>query len=246
MNRILFCVVVGVVLGASSAAPTIPSEIAQHATELAKSVIHLTQSAQQNPETDVFDTAMEDLVKKYIEFEQIIAKNYVDLTGKKEDSEEALKAYYEAVDKLWHSALGDKEGKDVTVVELAAAAKHIAQQMVNLIPHLQMTPTHLDQLLAHGEVIFIIADDAHHVIPPERDHHDHDHDADAAAHKRERRWAHPQGHWPYNIFWAEHQWGPYGQHWTGPAHHGHWGHGHGHGWGHGWGHGHHHGYHHGW
>ena len=40
----------------------------------------------------------------------------------------------------------------MTVVELAAAAKHIAQQMVQLIPHLQMTPEHLDQLLAHGEV----------------------------------------------------------------------------------------------
>ena len=79
-------------------------------------------------------------------------RSYVDLTGKKEDSEEAFKAYYESVDKLWHSALGDKEGKDVTVVELAAAAKHIAQQMVHLIPQLQMTPEHLDQLLAHGEV----------------------------------------------------------------------------------------------
>merc|ERR1712168_1475594 len=107
-----------------------------------------------------------------------IAKTYVELTGKKEDSEEAFKSYYEAVDKLWHSALGDKEGKDVTVVELAAAAKHIAQQMVQLIPQLQMTPEHLDQLLAHGEVIFIIADDAHHVLHPNRAHHDDDDDDD--------------------------------------------------------------------
>merc|ERR1712168_1765701 len=95
-----------------------------------------------------------------------IAKTYVELTGKKEDSEEAFKSYYEAVDKLWHSALGDKEGKDVTVVELAVAAKHIAQQMVHLIPQLQMTPEHLDQLLAHGEVLFIISDGAYHFIHP--------------------------------------------------------------------------------
>merc|ERR1712212_1456551 len=154
---------------------------------------------------EVFDAAMQDLVKNYIDFEQIIAKTYVELTGKKVDSEEAFKSYYEAVDKLWHSALGDKEGKDVTVVELAAAAKHIAQQMVQLVPHLQMTPEHLDQLLAHGEVIFIIADDAHHVVHPERAHHDDD-DDDNDENNRERRWAHhgwhhghyghPQGHWP--------------------------------------------------
>merc|ERR1712142_781018 len=77
-------------------------------------------------------------------------------------------------DKLWHSALGDKEGKDVTVVELAAAAKHIAQQMVQLIPHLQMTPEHLDQLLAHGEVMFIIADDAHHIMHPYEEQEEED------------------------------------------------------------------------
>lgn len=246
MNRILICVFLSAIAASALAAPTIPSDIAQHATELAKSVIALTESAKDNPEIEEFDAAMQALVKKYIDFEQIIAKTYVDLTGKKEDSEEAFKAYYESVDKLWHSALGDKEGKDVTVVELAAAAKHIAQQMVQLIPQLQMTPEHLDQLLAHGEVIFIIADDAHHVVHPERSHHDQINEEvdDANVHKRERRWAHhhghPQGHWPYNIFWAEHQWGPYGQHWTGHAHHphhghwGHWGHGHHGHWGHGW------------
>jgi len=242
------CLFLGAIVGATFAAPTIPSEIAKHATELAKSVITLTESAKENPSTEEFDAAMQELVKKYIDFEQIIAKTYVELTGKKEDSEEAFKSYYEAVDKLWHSALGDKEGKDVTVVELAAAAKHIAQQMVQLIPQLQMTPEHLDQLLAHGEVIFIIADDAHRVVHPERDQHAHDRENDAVedakVHKRERRWSHPQGHWPYNIFWAEHQWGPYGQHWTGHAHHhhhGHWGHHHGH-----WGHGHHGHWGHGW
>ena len=50
------------------------SDIAQHATELAKSVIQLTESAKENPSTEEFDVAMQDLVKKYIDFEQIIAK----------------------------------------------------------------------------------------------------------------------------------------------------------------------------
>lgn len=242
MARILLSAIFSAIVASALAAPTIPSDIAAHATSLAKSVIALTESAKHNPDTEKFDAVMQDLVKKYIDFEQIIAKTYVELTGNKEDSETAFKSYYEAVDKLWHSALGDKEGKDVTVVELAAAAKHIAQQMVNLIPQLQMTPEHLDQLLAHGEVIFIIADDAHRVIHPDRDHPKSVEEdvEDAKVHKRERRWAHhghPQGHWPYNIFWAEHQWGPYGQHWTGHAHHGHhghWGHGHHGHWGHGW------------
>ena len=31
------------------------------------------------------------------------------------------------------------------------------------------------------KVIFIIADDAHHVVHPERSHHDHDHDGSNAA-----------------------------------------------------------------
>jgi len=243
MNRIFPSAILCAIVASALAAPTIPSDIAQHATELAKSVITLTESAKENPSTVEFDAAMQNLVKKYIDFEQIIAKTYVELTGKKEDSEEAFKSYYEAVDKLWHSALGDKEGKDVTVGELAFAAKHIAQQMVQLIPQLQMTPEHLDQLLAHGEVIFIIADDAHRVMHPNRRHAKEEEVEDEKVHKRERRWlhhGHPQGHWPYNIFWAEHQWGPYGQHWTGHAHHRHWGH-HGH-----WGHGHHGHWGHGW
>ena len=50
------------------------SEIAQHATELAESVIGLTDLAKENASTEKFDDAMEQLVKKYTDFEQIITK----------------------------------------------------------------------------------------------------------------------------------------------------------------------------
>merc|ERR1719385_243307 len=110
------------------------------------------------------------------------------------------------------------------MVALATAAKHISQQMVQLVPQLQMTAGHLDQLLAHGEVLFIIADDAHHIIHPQVEKKEEGEDKDEDE-KRKKRHA--------DIFWAAH--GHHGHH--GHHHHGH----HGHHWGHH--HGHHHGHH---
>jgi hypothetical protein len=64
MKGLLFCgVFFATVACLAWAAPAIPSEIAARATELATSVIQLTESARQNPTEEQFDAAMNELVE---------------------------------------------------------------------------------------------------------------------------------------------------------------------------------------